>query len=717
MKKLKFKKINDFKRDKLINFKLKNTFRNFLDVIKKLKFNKEEKSIGNHRNSIKAKIFFSFIALILVVVIVLGGLSAYQSYNITFKTLEQTMSNLTQVSSQVISNKLEVYKSVAADLGLNPVLSDLKVNKIEKAKTVKQIVEMYGLLDAYSVTSMGTGESPVTGELYLISNEEYFISAMEGNVYVSEPTLNKKLDKVTLTVSAPIWKNGEYGSSVNGVAVIVLDGQALSDIASSVKIGESGFGFILNKNGYTIGHPEYEKVIAEENIIMSYETDGSNESMAKTERKLLSGEISFGDYKSNGKKNLIAYSPIEGSNGWGFFVSAPESEYLGSTNISIIITLIVSIVSLIIANITGKNIANKIADPVIACADRLKRLSEGDLQSEVNIIDRNDEIGLLIKSLSSTVKGFNVIINDISYHLGAIAEGDFSTTIEKEYNGDFNSIVISMRKISEYLNLIVRQVNESAEQVASGSEQVAGGAQALSQGATEQASSVEELSATINEMSEQINSNAINAKKANDISLESTNQVEIGNNYVKEMNDAMLNINNTSKEIAKIIKVIDDIAFQTNILALNAAVEAARAGNAGKGFAVVADEVRNLASKSADAAKNTTTLIENSIKAVDSGARISKQTEKALSEAVIKAREVATMIDNISTASSQQAVAASQVLAGIEQISAIVQTNSATAEESAAASEELSGQAQVLKDLVAGIKLKDENKEVQLYNY
>lgn len=682
-------------------------------IVKKsysLKVRKQKKEERNNKKDrIKVQIFKILVVLVLTVVVVLGGLSSFQSYKITFDTLEHTMVNLAQVSSSVISSKLETYKSVAADLGLNPILSDLTAKKQDKEKIVSQMVEMYGLADAFAVTAMGTGESPVTGELYLVSDADFFKIAMEGEIFVSEPTMNKKLNKVTISVAAPIWKNGEYGTSVNGVAIIVLDGQSLSDIASSVKIGEHGFGFILNKDGFTIGHKEYDRVLASENIIKSYEADGSNSSMALTEKRLLNGEINFGNYTLENKKYMIAYSPIEGSSGWGFFVSAPEAEYLNSTKLSIVITIGVSVMALVIAYFIGKSISKKISDPVVVCAERLQKLSNGDLHTEVDILDRNDEIGILIKSLGRTINGLNMIINDISYHLGAIAEGDFSKVIDMEYNGDFNAIAFSMKKISNYLNVIVRNVNESAEQVASGSEQISGGALVLSQGATEQASSVEELSATLTQVSEQIRSNADFANKVSESSIESSKQVAIGNNYVKQMDEAMVNINDTSKEIAKIIKVIDDIAFQTNILALNAAVEAARAGSAGKGFAVVADEVRNLASKSAQAAKSTTVLIENSLNAVKEGTKISKETERVLDIAVERARDVANMIEEISKASKQQAEEITQVLAGVEQISSIVQTNSATAEESAAASEELSSQAQALKELVDGIKLNEDN--------
>lgn len=679
------------------------------DKEKKVKF----KSRNNKKNtavnikSMKTKMLVNFVALMLAVIILLVGLSIYQNYKVTFNTLEQTMINLAYVSSDVISSKLEVYKSIAADLGLNPVLSDLEAKKQDKDRIMKQIADMYGLVDAYTANASGVGQSSITGEMYIMNDRDFFVPAMEGNVFITEPALNKKLNKVTFIVAAPVWRNGIYGSFVSGVAVIELEGKVLSDVAASVKIGEGGYGFILNHEGVTIGHPDYEKVLSGENIIGTYEAEGSNESMAVTEKRLLNGETDFGSYSINNKTNLIAYSTIEGSNNWGFFVNAPESEYLSSTNRSILMTLIFSILSLAAAYIVVKNISDKIANPVIECAERLRMLSEGDLHTEVAETDRNDEIGLLVKSLGSTIKDMNVIINDISFQLGAISEGDFSQDMDREYKGDFNSIVLSIKKISSFLNSVVRQVGESAEQVASGADQVAGGSQALSQGATEQASSVEELSATLSEISEQINNNASNANKANEVSMESSKQVTIGNNYVKEMNEAMLDIERTSKEIAKIIKVIDDIAFQTNILALNAAVEAARAGSAGKGFAVVADEVRNLASKSAEAAKTTTSLIENSMKAVGRGTRVSRQTEEVLDSAVSKSGVAAEMVEEISKASLQQAESVSQVLAGIEQISAIVQTNSATAEESAAASEELSGQAQILKELIEEIKLKD----------
>lgn len=411
--------------------------------------------------------------------------------------------------------------------------------------------------------------------------------------------------------------------------------------------------------------------------------------------------------KSKGIKNKIFFSIL-----FSAFMSSVITEILSAylfdyVEMNLLVRTLIGLTPIVILSIImGNIVSNKIAEPVKACADRLKALSDGDLHSEIPEVTSNDETGMLLNSLNTTVNVLNEVILDISYHLGAIVEGDFTKEVTKEYVGDLSPIKNSIVKLIEFNNHQMRQITESADQIANGSEQVASGAQILSQGATEQASSIEELAATINEITSQIKDNAENAEKGKLVALEAGKEIEIGNKKVDEMNMAMIEISNSSQEIAKIIKVIDDIAFQTNILALNAAVEAARAGSAGKGFAVVADEVRNLASKSAEAAKTTTALIENSLRSVASGSKIAEDTKESLKLINEKASSSIAYIEEIAEASKEQALGASQVAVGIDQISSIVQTNSATSEESAAASEELSSQAQVLKGLVEGMKLK-----------
>jgi methyl-accepting chemotaxis protein len=285
-----------------------------------------------------------------------------------------------------------------------------------------------------------------------------------------------------------------------------------------------------------------------------------------------------------------------------------------------------------------------------------------------------------------------------------IAEGDLTTTIHSKGAGD--QLGNALQELVDNTHRVVSSILTTAEQVASGSNLVADSSQALSQGATHQASSVQELTASLEQISAQTRLDAQNAEEANELAKNAKTNAANGNVQMKDMLKAMDEINVSSSNINKIIKVIEDIAFQTNILALNAAVEAARAGQHGKGFAVVAEEVRSLAAKSANAAKETTDLIEGSIRKVGAGTKIAGETAEALNQIVVQVEKAADLINSIAIASNEQAVSIEQVNQGIMQVSQVIQTNAATSEESAAASEELSTQAAQLKDNVSVFKLK-----------
>ncbi|KAF5067160.1 Methyl-accepting chemotaxis protein (MCP) signaling domain protein [anaerobic digester metagenome] len=368
--------------------------------------------------------------------------------------------------------------------------------------------------------------------------------------------------------------------------------------------------------------------------------------------------------------------------------------------------LAMSIVGSIILSIY---IVRMIVRPLAEISISANEITKGNLEVDVSY-DSRDEVGQIAKAYSAMTSDLKTIIRDIQNLLGQMAHGNFvvDTECEGSYVGEYESILVAMRSINTTLSGTLSSIGVASDQVACGSDQVSNGAQALSQGTTEQASSIEELSASIAEISEQVQQNAKNARLANSSAELAGAEITRSNEQMKNMIIAMEQITSKSSEISKIIKVIDDIAFQTNILALNAAVEAARAGAAGKGFAVVADEVRNLASKSAEAAKSTTNLIEETLVAVQNGSNLADTTAKSLNESAKVTHEAVTLIDKIAEASNQQAQSVSQVNIGVEQIAAVVQTNSATAEESAAASEELSGQAQMLKDLIAKFKLRED---------
>ncbi len=357
------------------------------------------------------------------------------------------------------------------------------------------------------------------------------------------------------------------------------------------------------------------------------------------------------------------------------------------------------VASVIVCVILAGAVTRSIVRPVKEISEAADAISKGDFDYRVSYSSK-DELGDATKIISETIDNLKLYVGEIDRVLNQIAKGNLTETINIDFIGGFAPIKTSVEDIVLSLNNTLSKISDAAEQVQSDSAQVSDGAYALSQGTTEQASSIEELSATVNEVFEQVKLNAKNSNHVSKITQESADEVIKNSKQVELMAEAMYDINKSTNEIAKIIKAIDDIAFQTNILALNAAVEAARAGMAGKGFAVVADEVRNLASKSADAAKDTALLIENSIKSVEKGTKIADETKNSIISMVEGIRESAKLVDEITEASNQQANSIMQITQGIEQISNVVNTNSATAEESAAASQELSSQANFLKELV-----------------
>lgn len=345
-------------------------------------------------------------------------------------------------------------------------------------------------------------------------------------------------------------------------------------------------------------------------------------------------------------------------------------------------------------------------EPIKESADVLTELSQGNLDICVTG-DFKGDFALVKIALNSTIETLKQYIGEITEILDKMSKGILTVSLNSDFKGGFIALKEAINTSIDSFNSVLQEIDTAAVQVASGTRQVSDGSQTISMGATEQASAIDELTSTITQISAQTNQNAHNADSANELVKTAKNDAISGNSQMGEMQGAMEKIKESSESISKIIKVIDDIAFQTNILALNAAVEAARAGMHGKGFAVVAEEVRNLAARSANAAKETTTMIENSIRIVGSGTNIANKTADAFSDIMKGVEQAAELVAQIAVASNEQVAGISQINNSIEQMMQVVQTNSATSEETAAASQELSSQADMLREMVARFDLKN----------
>lgn len=647
--------------------------------------------------SIRRKITVCLMATVLIALIAVGASSITLSYRSTIATLNQMMSETAVLAAERIEQELTAYKNVAIDTGCVPQLSDASVPTAEKQAIIDERVKMHGFQRGNVIGTDGL--SIFDGKDY--SDREYVKQAMQGNVYVSEPLISKITGELSIMVAAPLYDGGSRDSQIVGVVYFVPPETFLNDIVSSIKVGESSRAYMINKSGVTIADVTLD-TITTQNIEQESASNPSLKEQAGLHEAMRQGKNSFGSFRGSDGIRFSAYAPVNSTDGWSVAVTVLKSEYLANTYFGIIINLLVITASILVSIVVALKLSSNISTPMRACAERMKLLVEGDLNSPVPQVKGQDETAELTRSTAEMVSGLNTIIHDIGYLLNEMANKNFDirSSHRDTYVGEFQSILLSMRNLKVELSNTMRQIDTSAGQVSSASGQVSTGAQNLSQGSIGQASSVEELAATITGISDSAKKTSAAADEAGRFVGLAGAQLGTSVDYVKELNSAMEKISESSEEISKIISTIESIAFQTNILALNAAVEAARAGSSGKGFAVVADEVRNLASKSDEAAKATKELIGSSIAAVTEGGQAVGKVTNALEQTSVLAGNVTTQMNIVVKAVEDQTIAIEQVTEGISQISSVVQTNSATAQESAAASEELSAEANSLKQLV-----------------
>jgi methyl-accepting chemotaxis protein len=564
------------------------------------------------------------------------------------------MLELAKESAAFVSAKIEHSFGQLRGFSQNELFFDHLANKDQLLELLKKGTQELGYKNIIFADTEGMTLDGVS-----IGHRDYFQKAIKGENAISSPLISAKDGSLCIFVGVPV-KN--LDGQIVGMLLGELDGYLLCEMTADIRYAKTGYAYMKDQLGFYPAHPDNTKVLNMDNIFDQVEADSDLAPLFELEKKMMAGEAGFGQYYYKGSTKFMSYAPVEGTS-FSLAVTAPREEVFETIDNIRNLTILICIGFIILSILISYFISKTISDPIKVATNRAMRLAENDFSEDLpeKFVRRKDEIGMLAGAFQTMVDNFN-------------------STLEN--------------------------INSAASQVTAGSKQLSDSSTALAQGATEQASSVEELTVSLEQISAQTKLNADNAANASSFAEEAKHSAVTGSVQMDDMLKAMEDIDSSSHNIAKVIKVIEDIAFQTNILALNAAVEAARAGQHGKGFAVVAEEVRNLAARSASAAKETTAMIESSSSSVEHGSKIARKTADSLTEISEQITKVSALVAEIATASNEQASGIGQINQGLVQISQVVQSNSATSEESAASSEELAGQAEMLKEQIMKFKLR-----------
>ena len=660
-------------------------------------------------------------AVLFVALMVLTVIIAFSSSNSLIEVQKQSLTLLAENNAKVAKGYMQsvVDRQVALAAGINTLLGDedaaRRRTNIESMieQTQSRNPEALSLFyvsgattefpSGYTVFATSGAARTQSGRTVMIKEENYEASSKSTAAIVLDP-YKKTIDGreyTVITVLQPVTNAAGVVTGVLGsdIDIALLNG---ADYASA--------GYKTFYNLIICGHQTVILNTKDASTIGSKYVDiarSANPDLVLNVAKEAKQAI-FVDASKDGTKDYRACVPFyvgTSKTVWLSVTSVSESELMGPVYRDVITVIIVAAATLILLAVLTYICINRALKPLGELEAAARAISKGNLHATVTYRG-NDEVGSLAESLRESMRVLDSYVTDIDRAMSQMASGDFDVAPSQPFIGDFKSIEDSISRFIVSMCTTLSNINDVSQQVSVEANQVSSGGSALADGAAEQAASIEQLSATVQEIASQVRRSSGNANAAKEQSEKAGTDVEESNARMQEMIAAMSDITAKSAEIRKIVKTIEDIAFQTNILALNAAVEAARAGAAGKGFAVVADEVRNLAGKSAEAAKNTTRLIEETVRAVEGGSNIAGETADAMVAVVDSTRTAITQIEEIAQALEAQTEATAQITIGLDQISAVVQTNSATAQESSAASQQLSSQAHTLKEQVSRFKLK-----------
>jgi methyl-accepting chemotaxis protein len=650
--------------------------------------------------------------LAFVVVLVSVGVSGVSSiittYRLAIDTAQETASYKAAIAADDVTRVADSLKKQLLIEGTNAAVYDSELTVEARAAILKRATDRSDFLE-FTVAA-NNGVTYNSNGAINISDREYFQKAVEGTPYISSPLVQRLTGETVMMAAAKV-------EGMNGVMFGVIPIDALSGMTRRIQVGETGFVFVLDKNGVLIEYPN-DSIVAEfetpAGLAAAEDLDAEDQSrlaaIAKSLERREADGLDTMTAIGDSKEYLVSYSPVTGPEGWLAGTITPRSEMFTGFREQLSSMLIVLAIMLAVGLFAAMAIGQKLNAPLVAASRRLKLLSEGDLHTGVDIDIFTSEYEELAENFKNTVANLNAYVTDIDTVLDNVADGNLDMQSNTEYAGDFAGIGASLSKILNNLNGAIRTIVHSTESVASESAQVTHSAQELANGSLSAASSLRHLSDSMESINDSLADTVAETAEANTLSELASETAEAGTAKMQGLLQSMRDITGAADSIRKINKVVDDIAFQTNILALNAAVEAARAGAAGRGFSVVADEVRNLATKCAEAARTTSALIDDVLAAINTGAASADDVAETLGRISEHVEKVNAIMGNISIASINQAGEISKINSDIDRISSVTDSTSSASVELAETSKTYETQSQALMQVAAKFKLKEERE-------
>lgn len=645
---------------------------------------------------IKLVVFISVLMVAAVLVIQLANLLFLRN---AFNNLVSDMMNTRLISAHSsIQNELKAKSLALKTIAYMPALRNTETPLEQRAADLDAFVQSNTENGIYACAV-----SDLNGRAFLssgfeidVSGDAYFQQAIKGEMVISDPFPSVATGKMIIVYAQPYF---DLAGKLAGVVTIDTDALFLSNNFDGEGLGKTGVIFGITREGKAVVASDVQAVENGVNFLDMAKNEPAFKGMLETINKMLKGEAGSSEHKFDGKAELVNFMPVEGTS-WILAVTQQKSEAFAILNTITFAGIAVLLVVLVLGILAAAKLSAGISKPIQKLAKASQALAEGDAGPALKLnSDGEDEIAQLTSTFISMAGGIDKQVQVLE----SVAKGDLTVSVNPR--GEHDSLSFAISQMLEGNNHTLAEVNQVGKQIADGAHQIASGSQILAQASSEQTEAINSIEDAVRDMKDKAMQNLEIAQETNEMSGKVEKYLNDSSESMKNMVEAMDAIKTSSSSISEVIKIIDNIAFQTNILALNAAVEAARAGEYGKGFAVVADEVRSLASRSAEAVKKTSALIQESMQRVGDGSKIADETGELMAQLSELSSGIIKKIEVIEGASRQQADAITSINTGIEQVNSATQLNAASAEESASSSQELLAISHRLNQLISHYQL------------